>query len=126
MSAAIRALVALDAGVDRATVEAALPPESQIHVVGVVDGLDQSWTILEETPTDLLLVACSGYSDRAIVLVDGAVRAEEIDVEQARREAEEARAALEQAESRDGEPDRWQLEQRLRHAENKIGVAGRG
>ena len=64
--------------------------------------------------------------DRAIVLVDDAVRAEEIDVEQARREAEEARAALEQAESRDGDVDRWQLEQRLRHAENKIAVAGRG
>ena len=64
--------------------------------------------------------------DRAIVLVDDAVRAEEIDVEQARREAEEARAALEEAESRDGEVDRWQLEQRLRHAENKIAVAGRG
>ena len=64
--------------------------------------------------------------DRAIVLVDDAVRAEEIDVEQARREVEEARAALEEAESRDGEIDRWQLEQRLRHAENKIEVAGRG
>ena len=63
--------------------------------------------------------------DRAIVLVDDAVRAEEIDVEQARREAEEAKAALEQAESGDGEVDRWQLEQRLRHAENKIAVAGR-
>ncbi|MBW3592782.1 MAG: ATP synthase F1 subunit epsilon [Actinobacteria bacterium] len=64
--------------------------------------------------------------DRAIVLVDDAVRAEEIDVEQARREAEEARAALEEAASRDGDVDRWQLEQRLRHAENKIAVAGRG
>ena len=33
--------------------------------------------------------------DRALVLVDDAVRAEEIDVEEARREAEEARALLE-------------------------------
>ena len=64
--------------------------------------------------------------DRAIVLVDDAVRAEEIDVEQARREAEEARAALDAAASADGEVDRWQLEQRLRHAENKIIVAGGG
>ncbi len=63
--------------------------------------------------------------DRAIVLVDDAVRAEEIDVEQARREAEAARALLEQAATADG-VDRWQLEQRLRHAENKIAVAGRG
>src|SRR5918999_397475 len=36
--------------------------------------------------------------DRAVVLVDDAVRAEDIDVEQARREVEEARALVEQAE----------------------------
>jgi F-type H+-transporting ATPase subunit epsilon len=64
--------------------------------------------------------------DRAIVLVDDAVRAEDIDVEQARREAEEARAALERADSGEDEIDRWQAEQRLRHAENKVDVAGRG
>jgi len=64
--------------------------------------------------------------DRALVLVDDAVRAEEIDVEQARREADEARALLERAEAGDEDIDRWQAEQRLRHAENKIAVAGRG
>jgi len=63
--------------------------------------------------------------DRAIVLVDDAVRAEEIDVEQARREVEEARALLERAESGEEGVDRWQAEQRLRHAENKIAVSGR-
>jgi F-type H+-transporting ATPase subunit epsilon len=63
--------------------------------------------------------------DRAIALVDDAVRAEEIDVDEARREAEEARTALERAEADDEDIDRWQLEQRLRHAENKIAVAGR-
>jgi F-type H+-transporting ATPase subunit epsilon len=64
--------------------------------------------------------------DRAIALVDDAVKAEEIDVEQARREAEEARAALERADSGEEEIDRWHMEQRLRHAENKVAVAGRG
>ena len=63
--------------------------------------------------------------DRAIVLVDDAVRAEDIDVEQARREAEEAQALLERAEAGEEEIDRWQAEQRLRHARNKIEVAGR-
>ena len=63
--------------------------------------------------------------DRAIALVDDAVRAEEIDIEEARREAEEARAALERADSGDDEIDRWRMEQRLQHAENKIAVAGR-
>jgi F-type H+-transporting ATPase subunit epsilon len=74
--------------------------------------------------------AGAGYfkvqQDRALVLVDDAVRAEEIDVEEARREAEEARRLLQQADAGEGEVDRWQTEQRLRHAENKIAVAGRG
>src|SRR3954454_1493975 len=63
--------------------------------------------------------------DRALALVDDAVRAEDIDIEQARREAEECRTALERAEAGDEEIDRWHMEQRLRHAENKIAVAGR-
>jgi F-type H+-transporting ATPase subunit epsilon len=63
--------------------------------------------------------------DRAIVLVDDAVRAEEIDVEEARREADEARTLLERAESGEEGIDRWVAEQRLRHAENKVAVAGK-
>jgi F-type H+-transporting ATPase subunit epsilon len=68
---------------------------------------------------------CQVHRDRAIVLVDDAVRAEEIDAEQARREAEEARALLERADAGEEGIDRWQAEQRLRHAENKVAVAGR-
>ena len=64
--------------------------------------------------------------DRALVLVDDAVRAEEIDVEEARREAEEARTLLERIDAGAEEDDRWKVEQRLRHAENKLAVAGRG
>ncbi len=64
--------------------------------------------------------------DRALVLVDDAVQAEEIDVEEARREAEEARALLERIDAGAEEDDRWKVEQRLRHAENKLAVAGRG
>jgi F-type H+-transporting ATPase subunit epsilon len=63
--------------------------------------------------------------DRAIVLVDDAVRAEDIDVEQARREIEEAEALLERAEAGDEEIDRWRVEQQLRHAQNKLEVSGR-
>jgi F-type H+-transporting ATPase subunit epsilon len=63
--------------------------------------------------------------DRALVLVDDAVRAEEIDIEEARREADEAKALLEKIDAGDEEHDRWRVEQRLRHAENKLAVAGR-
>ena len=65
------------------------------------------------------------HQDRALVLVDDAVRAEDIDVEEARREVEEARALLERAEAGEEGLDRWRAEQRLRHAENKVTVAGR-
>jgi F-type H+-transporting ATPase subunit epsilon len=63
--------------------------------------------------------------DRAIVLVDDAVRAEEIDAAQAQREAEEAAALLERAEAGEEGIDRWLAQQRLRHAQNKLAVAGR-
>ena len=63
--------------------------------------------------------------DRAIVLVDDAVRAEDIDAAQAQREAEEAAALLERAEAGEEGIDRWLAQQRLRHAQNKLAVAGR-
>jgi F-type H+-transporting ATPase subunit epsilon len=62
--------------------------------------------------------------DRAIALVDDAAAADDIDVEAARREVERLQAELERA-AEDEDVDRWKLEQRLRHAENKIQVAGR-
>jgi F-type H+-transporting ATPase subunit epsilon len=64
--------------------------------------------------------------DRALVLVDDAVRAEEIDVEEARREIEEAKELLARIDAGEEEYDRWKAEQRLRHAENKLSVAGQG
>ena len=62
--------------------------------------------------------------DRAIVLVDDAVKAEDIDIEAARREVEEARELLERAEAGEEGIDRWLAEERVRHAQNKIDVAG--
>ena len=74
MTGQIRALVAMDSGVDHDVVQASLPTDSDIQIVGIVDGLEESWATLQETPTDLLVVACAGYSDRALFLIDGAVR----------------------------------------------------
>ena len=64
--------------------------------------------------------------DRAIALVDHAVLASEIDDAQARAQLEEARAELERVEQGESSADRWQLEQRIRHAENQLAVVGRG
>jgi pilus assembly protein CpaE len=74
MSGQIRALVAMDSGVDQDLVQSSLPSDSEIQIVGLVDGLEESWTTLQETSADLLVVACAGYSDRALFLIDGAVR----------------------------------------------------
>ena len=75
MSQAIRALVAVDQGVDLGLVQAALPTnQAEIQLVGVVDGLDEGWSTLQETPTDLLVIACAGSSDRVLFLIDGAVK----------------------------------------------------
>jgi F-type H+-transporting ATPase subunit epsilon len=64
--------------------------------------------------------------DRALALVDDAVEARNIDDARAREQLEQARAELERLERGESEADRWQLEQRIRHAENQLTVSGRG
>jgi F-type H+-transporting ATPase subunit epsilon len=63
--------------------------------------------------------------DRAIALVDDAVLANEIDDARAREQLEAAQAELERVERGESNADRWQLEQRIKHAENQLSVAGR-
>jgi MinD-like ATPase involved in chromosome partitioning or flagellar assembly/CheY-like chemotaxis protein len=74
MAGRIRALVALDAGVDSNTIQSMLPDSSTIEVVGIINGLEESWRTLQETESDLLIVACEGYSDRALYFIDAAVK----------------------------------------------------
>ena len=63
--------------------------------------------------------------DRALALVDDAVEAREIDDARAREQLEQAQADLERLERGESDADRWQLEQRIRHAENQLTVVGR-
>jgi F-type H+-transporting ATPase subunit epsilon len=63
--------------------------------------------------------------DKALALVDDAVNVKEIDDERARAQLEAARAELERVEAGESTADRWQLEQRIRHAENQLTVSGR-
>ena len=62
--------------------------------------------------------------DRAIALVDDAVLANEIDRDRAQAQLEAAQAELERIERGESEADRWQIEQRIRHAENQLTTAG--
>jgi len=64
--------------------------------------------------------------DRAIALVDDAVLADEIDDVRAREQLEAAQQELERVERGESNADRWQLEQRVIHAENQLTVVGRG
>jgi F-type H+-transporting ATPase subunit epsilon len=62
--------------------------------------------------------------DRAIALVDDAVSVKEIDADRARAQLESAQAELQLVERGESEADRWQLEQRIRHAENQLSAVG--
>jgi F-type H+-transporting ATPase subunit epsilon len=63
--------------------------------------------------------------DRAIALVDDAVEASKIDDARAQAQLDAARAELDAIERGESEGDRWQAEQRVRHAENQLNVSGR-
>jgi F-type H+-transporting ATPase subunit epsilon len=63
--------------------------------------------------------------DRAMVLVEAAVAAGEIDVEKARADADDARRRIAEAEGGDSELDRYRAERDLLYAENRLEIAGR-
>ncbi len=64
-------------------------------------------------------------TDTALALVDDAVNVNEIDDARATAQLEAAKAELERLDAGAGTGDRWQLEQRIRHAENQLTVSGR-
>jgi F-type H+-transporting ATPase subunit epsilon len=61
--------------------------------------------------------------DRALALVDDAVDVDEIDSARAQAQLEAAQAELAKVDAGESDADRWQLEQRIRHAENQLAVA---
>ena len=64
-------------------------------------------------------------TDRALALVDDAVSVSEIDDARAQAQLDAAKAELEKVEAGESTADRWQLEQRIKHAENQLTVSGR-
>jgi len=70
----IRTLVSLDNGTDETVVRAALPQDATIQVAGFVRGAKESWATLQETPVDLFVIACTGYSERVLSLIGAAAR----------------------------------------------------
>jgi F-type H+-transporting ATPase subunit epsilon len=64
-------------------------------------------------------------TDVALALVDDAVDVKAIDDARARGQLDAAKAELERIEAGESTADRWQLEQRVKHAENQLAVSGR-
>ena len=74
MADTLRTLVAVDFGIDAHDVANTVVSDNAISVIGVVAGLDDAWRALQDSSCDVLVVACQGYSERVLVLVDGAVK----------------------------------------------------
>ena len=64
-------------------------------------------------------------TDVALALVDDAVNVKEIDDARAQAQLEAAKGELERVLAGESTADRWQLEQRVKHAENQLEVSGR-
>jgi F-type H+-transporting ATPase subunit epsilon len=62
--------------------------------------------------------------DRAIALVDDAVEASKIDGARARAQLEAAQAELAAIDAGDSTAERWQVAQRIQHAENQLRQVG--
>ena len=74
MATPIRTLVALDAGLTQDTIAPSLPNDADIELVGIIEGIDDSWRTLQDSPADVLVVCCLGYSERVLFLIESSVR----------------------------------------------------
>jgi pilus assembly protein CpaE len=75
MAGSIKTLVAIDRDLHREDVLSALPASAgDIEITGVVEGLDEAWRLLQETANDLLVVGCTGHSERVLLFIENAVR----------------------------------------------------
>ncbi len=74
MSAAVKTLVAIDAGANRDAVEAVIPAQASVELVAIVDGLEASWEALSRQSVDAVVVACGADGEYVLSFVDGMAR----------------------------------------------------
>jgi pilus assembly protein CpaE len=70
----VKALLAVEPGVDAEEVQESLPDDPDFDVIAVTADADDTMRWLSDSAIDVLLVACAGYSDRALVLLDTVAR----------------------------------------------------
>jgi pilus assembly protein CpaE len=66
----VKALLTIEPGVDADEVRDSLPDDPEFSIVSVTTDATETLRALDEHLVDLLLVACAGYSDRALLLLD--------------------------------------------------------
>lgn len=69
----VRAVVAVHPGADRTMLQHTLPV-GQLDVIGALDVYDGSWTMLDDTPADVVLVACGDEPEGVLSFIEGAIR----------------------------------------------------
>jgi pilus assembly protein CpaE len=70
----VKALLSVEPGVDPEGVRDSLPGDENFSVVAVVTTQEETLGWLRDGIVDVLLVACAGYSDRALLLLDMVTR----------------------------------------------------
>jgi len=70
----IRTLIALDSGVTQDLVTASVPNDAEIELAGIIEGVDDTWRTLQDSPVDVLVICCLGYSERVLFLIESSVR----------------------------------------------------
>jgi len=71
---AVKALLTVEPGVDADEIRESLPEDPDFSIVAVETSAEDTIKALEQNAVDVLLVACEGYSDRALLLLDAVGR----------------------------------------------------
>ena len=74
MPGPIRTLVVLDQSITEDEVTSSLPEDGGVEIVAVVQGIEKAAGVLRDTPCDVLLVACTGYSERVLLFAETAAQ----------------------------------------------------
>jgi pilus assembly protein CpaE len=70
----VKALLAVEPGIEPDDVRNALPTDETFSIVAVATSQEETLSWLRDGIVDVLLVACAGYSDRALLLLDSVSR----------------------------------------------------
>jgi len=73
MSDPIKVLVSLEEELDSELAQAVLAIEPGVRIIGMAEDLEGRWSSTADQAADLLMVACKGYSQRALAFIDRTV-----------------------------------------------------